>query len=822
MEKRLIAFLVLSTLLIFAWMQMAVWMNPPRPQPPVAVEDGAVEEPAAKPDAPEAAKTETEAPKRADKAAAKEPAAEVEARPRPPQRWLTLGSIDPESPYRLLVTLTNRGAAIERIELNHPDYRDLDETSGYLGHLAPSNEPDGGVRVNVVGPGTPAALAQPVSASIGPGLQVGDVIVAADETPIATLADLADFLGESLPGQEYKPEHGKKPGQKIELTVRRQVGAEVRELPFTVTLSKRPMQIVQPEWTNPQDLSTRQDPSFLLTLESVGRKSIGARGEEIAGLPSLYHEPWDVEEIENGVEFRFRLNETEMARLGGGGPLEIVKRYRLVPAPADAPRTTTGYHLDFDIEIHNLGQEEQTVAYRLNGPNGLPLEGWWYINKIHPKMFQSAGARDVIWKRLGYNYTVFGAPWIVKQYEKEQPRPALFTAQGAGGDLIEMGNAGVDTQYFAASLIPARDDKEDAAADRYAYQAGWAVALGDLDRQDASRHKTTNVSFRLASTPKEIAPGEKYRESFTLFAGPKHPTIMAAYGLSEYIEYGWFWWVARPMVWLLHFFESFLFNYGLAIVLLTVLVRGAMFPLGRKAAMNAKKMQELAPEMKAIAEKYKDDMQKRAEAQQALFRKHNYNPFGGCFLLFLQLPVFLGLYRGLSQDIELRGAPLIPGLEWCSNLAGPDMFWYWEPYLWGFFADPARGWLGPYLNLLPIVTIILFLVHQKLFMPPATDDQTRMQQQVMTFMMVFMGVMFFRVPAGLCVYFIVSSVWGIFERTVLLPKSPPPGAPGAAPAASQGEAQGTKEKKSLFGLGGNGASKPLTPQERRKQRQKRR
>ena len=164
---------------------------------------------------------------------------------------------------------------------------------------------------------------------------------------------------------------------------------------------------------------------------------------------------------------------------------------------------------------------------------------------------------------------------------------------------------------------------------------------------------------RLVDLSHEIAPGEAYAESFTLFAGPKEPTVMEAYGLSEYIEYGWFWYVSKPMLVLLHFFESFLFNYGLAIVLLTILVRGAMFPLGRKAAMNAKKMQELAPEMKAIADKYKDDMQKRAEAQQELFRKHNYNPFGGCFLLFLQLPIFLGLYRGLALDIELRGAPFV-------------------------------------------------------------------------------------------------------------------------------------------------------------------
>ena len=112
--------------------------------------------------------------------------------------------------------------------------------------------------------------------------------------------------------------------------------------------------------------------------------------------------------------------------------------------------------------------------------------------------------------------------------------------------------------------------------------------------------------------------------------------------------------------------------------MLTVLVRGCMFPLSRKAAKNAAMMQELAPEMRQIAEKYKNDMEKRARAQRELFRKYNYNPFGGCWLMFLQLPVFIGLYRSLAVDIELRQAPLIPGLEWASNLAGPDMLYYWE------------------------------------------------------------------------------------------------------------------------------------------------
>ena len=112
---------------------------------------------------------------------------------------------------------------------------------------------------------------------------------------------------------------------------------------------------------------------------------------------------------------------------------------------------------------------------------------------------------------------------------------------------------------------------------------------------------------------------------------------------------------------LLHLFYAIVHNYGLAIILLTVLVRGAMFPIGRKAALNAQKMQELAPEIKKIKEKYKNDLEKQGQAQRELWKKHNFNPLGGCWLMFLQLPIFIGLYRCLSVDIELRQAALIPG-----------------------------------------------------------------------------------------------------------------------------------------------------------------
>ena len=153
--------------------------------------------------------------------------------------------------------------------------------------------------------------------------------------------------------------------------------------------------------------------------------------------------------------------------------------------------------------------------------------------------------------------------------------------------------------------------------------------------------------------------------------------------------------------------------------------------------------------------------------------------------MFIQMPIFLGLYRALQVNVELRDAPLIShAIRWCSNLAAPDMLYDWS----GFMPDAVNNgvgfpWfplfgsmfgLGPYLNLFPIITIALFLIQQKVMMPPAADEQAAQQQKIMKYVMVLMGLMFYKVAAGLCIYFIASTFWGLAERR-FLPKLAPAG-----------------------------------------------
>jgi YidC/Oxa1 family membrane protein insertase len=188
---------------------------------------------------------------------------------------------------------------------------------------------------------------------------------------------------------------------------------------------------------------------------------------------------------------------------------------------------------------------------------------------------------------------------------------------------------------------------------------------------------------------------------------------------------------------------------------------------------------------------------------QELYRKHGYNPASGCLPVFIQLPIFVGLYRALMVDVELRDAPLLThAIRWCSNLAAPDMLFDWCSFMPGFITQGTGIFgLGPYFNLLPILTVFLFLWQQKKMMPPPTDDQQAMQQKMMKYMMYFMGILFFKVASGLCVYFIASTLWGIGERK-FLPKKKPEGVPEKSPRSrwlslfgSNGDEKTTRRRK---------------------------
>jgi YidC/Oxa1 family membrane protein insertase len=763
MERRFILFLVLAVALAVGNAWVLHKFQPPPVQKPEIAKNEPAEQIKHKPK-DEVAVVETK-PHAEQKKPAETKPAEAPEKPATtettvPEQWATLGSVDPKSPYRMLATFTNRGAAVVRLELSNPKYRDLDDRGGYLGHLVmPGNLGANGCRVDVVGAGTPAAQA---------GLRVGDVIEQLDNDPIASGNQLNEVL------------RHKKPGQRVTLQVRR----DGRPLELTgVELIRRPLEVVRPDSVEmitkplepvpPEDL----DPlSFLLTLYQIDDEKLGEaerklinNDREFPGV-KLRTGTWTLAETaEDHVSFR-----RQLSKWG----LEVTKTYRLEPIPQAmiADPNYQAYHLLLDIKIRNTGGTARKVAYQLDGPTGLPTEGYWYASKV------AGSLRDVV---VLFNHEQITRVDSSSIADDKIPVP--------WDDKEMLSFIGVDAQYFASVLMPQGDDPQHPMLAR-----SQAIKVGKVDPQ---WKKTVDTSCRVVSRLNTLAPnGGSLDHQYLIFAGPKRPELVDQYQMPGLVDYGWFSKIATPMLWILHFFYGIVRNYGLAIIMLTVLVRLCMFPFSRKQAIGAQKMAQIQPELKKLQEKYKKDVEGMRKAQQELFRKHNYNPLSGCVTVIFQLPIFVALYRSLMVDVELRQAPLLTeAIRWCSNLAAPDMLFDWRAFMPEFITSGVGllG-LGPYFNLLPICTIFLFLWQQKKMMPPPADENAAMQQKVMKYMMVFMGLMFFKVASGLCLYFIASSLWGIAERK-LLPKlqHPDPAASGAASAASSrsGNDAGGRNKK---------------------------
>lgn len=749
MDKRFLAFVVLATTFYIANAWLVQKMNPPPENPPVAEKpaDPAAKPEAAKPDAANPAAGAAGAP--APAAAGNDPAAPANpAAPAAPvnkfdPQRVTLGSLADDPKQRMLVTFFNRGAVVERVELNNPRYHDVDNLrplGGYLGHLAEeATAGNVGVKVNVVGPGTPAATA---------GIQVGDVITNIDDRATTTIAEYRRALRESKPGGQAK----------VKIV---RGAAAPQEL--TVDLRRHPLEVIRPEASNPVLPDDFDPASLVMTLQQFDNQTLSLEGDQrdLAGvdLSSAYWEvlPGNPQEP-NAVAFRHVVP--------APFNVEVVKRFRLLPITDQnvTDDTAQAYTLGMTIEVKNVDDKAHRIAYRLDGPTGLPTEGFWYSKDSKIGLGSNPGMRDVIYGRYNGQKVEHGMITCTQIVDKDPGATAITD------DPIHY--AGVDSQYFAAVVMPQLAQPNDELFSRL-----MPVQIGAA--QPDKEKKLTDVSFRFISTGEETQPGgTSHTHEYKIFFGPKVPRILAEYGLDAQIDYGWYDWIAVAMLWILHSFYKIVGNYGIAIILLTVVVRLAMFPLSRKQALNAAKMQELQPEIKKIAEKYKTKPDEKLKAQQELFKKHNYSIAGGCLPVFIQLPIFVGLYNSLKVDVELRQAPLInENIRWASNLSAPDMFWHWQPFMPKFLAG-EDGFLGPFLNLLPCITIGLFLLQQKLFMPPATDEQSAMQQKIMKYMMIFMGVMFFKVPTGLCVYFITSSIWSIAERQ-LLPKAKPAPISGA-------------------------------------------
>jgi len=416
------------------------------------------------------------------------------------------------------------------------------------------------------------------------------------------------------------------------------------------------------------------------------------------------------------------------------GRLELLKTYELLEGdPSRKDSDPNGYCLNASLQFRNLSDRDIDLEYELQGPVGIPLE-----NAENTRRYLAIQAGFL--KDGEVTHKKVAGKEVAEQVEENKPEPFQSPIKYVG----------VDGQYFAALLIPEEDQDKN----------NWLSAIQPLLLKEHKDAQKGLISIELQSNPISIAAGESQTETYKMFAGPKRDALLRPFEADGIVEYGWFGSISKIMLAVMMFFHTTLAApYGLAIIMLTVLVRGLMFPISRKHAKSAKKMKDMQPKFEAIKKKYADpkDKEKLAKAQMELMKESGF--FSGCLPMLLQLPIFIGLYQALYTSVDLRMAPFL----WIDNLAAPDHLLHLP------FTIP---WLGEYLNLLPLITVGLFVVQQKLFAPPPANEEQAMQQKMMGYMMIFIGFMFYRVPAGLCVYFIASSMWAIAERKMLDVKGP--------------------------------------------------
>ncbi|MCG7499288.1 membrane protein insertase YidC [Vibrio sp. Of7-15] len=237
-----------------------------------------------------------------------------------------------------------------------------------------------------------------------------------------------------------------------------------------------------------------------------------------------------------------------------------------------------------------------------------------------------------------------------------------------------------------------------------------------------------------------IANGEAANLQATLWVGPKLQEQMAevAPNLDLTVDYGWLWFIAKPLHWLLSAIQGVVVNWGLAIIVLTFIVRGAMYPLTKAQYTSMAKMRMLQPKLTAMRERIGDDRQRMSQEMMELYKKEKVNPLGGCLPILLQMPIFIALYWALMESVELRHTPFF---GWITDLSAQD----------------------PYFVLPLLMGASMFFI-QKMSPTTVTDP---MQQKIMTFMPVMFTFFFLWFPSGLVLYWLVSNIVTLIQQTII-------------------------------------------------------
>ncbi len=355
------------------------------------------------------------------------------------------------------------------------------------------------------------------------------------------------------------------------------------------------------------------------------------------------------------------------------------------------------YLIDVNYKIHNISEE--------------PWQGVFYAQlKRDNSGDPSAGSSMGMAAYLGAALTTKDS-----RYEKIK-----FS------DLEKKGYKSVETGGWAAML-------------QHYFLSAWIPTDQEAQYTYNGRANKGNNFFGFYSAPQIVAPGERTEIGASLYVGPKIQKRLAE--ISEYlnltVDYGWLWWIAQPLFWLLTFYQSIVGNWGVAIILLTISIKILFFKPSAMSYRSMANMRKVAPKMQEIKETYADNREKLGQEMMKLYKDEKINPLGGCLPILIQMPVFIALYWVIMESVELRQAPFF---LWITDMSVMD------PYF-----------------ILPLIMGASMFFQMKL--NPTPPDP--MQARVMQFMPVVFTVFFLWFPAGLVLYWVVNNLLSIAQQYVI-------------------------------------------------------
>jgi len=496
----------------------------------------------------------------------------------------------------------------------------------------------------------------------------------------------------------------------------------------------------------------------------------------------------------------------------GRALLVVRKTFVLEPPPKPggaAPPKAAPYQLRMTLDISVADDRVEKVAYAVQGPPMLPLEGGRTLAAMAVAGSGKPGAIQV-------------AQVAAKDIKKSDELPAAQNL--AGADLVWVGEM---DKYFAVVLIPQKPSP-DAALPAAAEVFWYRVSHAEQD--------TAAPGVRLVTKELPASAGKTLSSEWIIYAGPKDADLLEKYYGDLNLEKLVIWAMpccfmplpgidvlSRLLATLLDAFYSVVRNYGVAVILLVIVLRAMLHPVTRWSTKSMAQMQKMAPKMQQIREEFAHDKERM---QQELAKLGGLKSMTGCLPMFIQMPIWIALYGALGAAIHLRHASFLPAAwlpsdslfsVFLQDLSAPDMLVRWHtPFfipgrdipLLGFLLNGLQGMLtgGPggltSFNILPVLVGLSMYLQQLMTPQPATagNPQAEQQKKMMNLMSIFFALMLYSLPSGLCLYISASSFLGFFEYRYLRKKlSIGPGAPAAARAAPAAPPPDAKEKPLVTG-----------------------